>query len=177
MAVNLDHLGLLSGQATSVEDEVAIGPIELGGYSYSAMPDPVPVRVDVSRTISGYALRLRFECKVEGPCMRCLDPASQTVAVDAREVDQPTPADEGKGDPEGEMSSPYVDGGSLNLGSWARDALVLTMPDPLLCDPGCLGLCPVCGERLAGAEPGAHDHERPVDPRWSVLDQLKSGDG
>lgn len=177
MVVNLDHLGLLSGQATSREDDVAIGPIELGGHSYLALPDPITARLDVSRTVSGYALRLQFECRVEGPCMRCLDPATQTVQVDVREVDQPSAVDDGEDDPEGEMSSPYVDGGSLHLGDWARDALVLTMPEPHLCDPECEGLCPVCGERLSGAEPGAHDHEGSIDPRWAALDRLKLEEG
>src|SRR5438105_8537752 len=42
-----------------------------------------------SMTSHGYALRLRFEAHLDGPCMRCLVPASPTVAVDAREIDQP----------------------------------------------------------------------------------------
>lgn len=177
MALNLDHLGLLSGQATTVERQVEIGPIELGGHSYAAVPDPVEARIDVSRTVAGYALRLRFESAVEGPCMRCLDPASQAVPIDVREVDQPASGEEeGEVDPEGELTSPYMDGGRLRLAAWARDALVLAMPEPLLCDPACPGLCPVCGEPLAGSEPGAHEHERPTDPRWAALDQLKSED-
>jgi uncharacterized protein len=178
MVVNLDHLGLLSGQATTLTEQVEIGSIELGGHSYVAVPDPITARLDVSRTVAGYAMRLRFECRAEGPCMRCLDPASQLVAIDVREVDQPSPPDEdGEIDPEGEMSSPYMDGGRLDLGAWARDALVLTMPEPHLCDPGCEGLCPVCGERLAGSEPGAHDHERSLDPRWAALDKLRTEEG
>ena len=169
--VNLDRLGLLSGQAGQREVASEIGEIELGGHRYVAIPDPVAARVDVSRTVAGYALRLRLECEVAGPCMRCLEPANPSIEVDAREIDQVGGADEGA-DPDGELSSPYVVGGELDLGSWVRDALVLALPDPILCRPDCPGLCPVCGEPLAGAEPGAHEHESGIDPRWAALSRL-----
>jgi uncharacterized protein len=96
--------------------------------------------------------------------MRCLEAAAPEVVVDAREVDQP-----GGGD---ELASPYMDGGVLDLGGWARDALALAMPAQIVCDPDCAGLCPVCGVRLADAEPG-HDHEPVGDPRWTKLSELK----
>lgn len=172
--VKLDHLGLLSGQAARVDTQVELGPIELGGHLYEASPDPALTRLDVSRTVAGYALRLRFQAEVAGPCMRCLEPATNEIDVDAREVDQPPgPDDEDEG--LGELNSPYVRGGDLALAAWARDALVLALPEPLLCREDCPGLCPVCGEPLAGAEPGAHDHEAPKDPRWAALDQLDLG--
>lgn len=169
--VNLDRLGLLSGQASQIEASVTVGAIELGGHEYVAVPDPVPVRLDVSRTVAGYALRLRFRRQVSGPCMRCLEPAETVIDIDAREVDQPLTDSDADGD--GELSSPYVEGGDLALAAWARDALVLSLPDPLLCRADCAGLCPVCGELLAGAAPGAHDHAEVKDPRWAVLDSLK----
>ena len=86
--------------------------------------------------------------------------------MDAREVDQPTATDE-------ELMSPYVDEGDLDLGAWARDALVLALPPKLLCRPDCAGLCPVCGESLNEAAPGAHDHPKEPDPRWAKLRELQ----
>ncbi len=48
------------------------------------------VRLDISRTTGeGYALRLRFDATLSGPCMRCLAPAESALQVDAREVSQP----------------------------------------------------------------------------------------
>ena len=84
------------------------------------------------------------------------------VAVEAREVDQPGTDDE-------ELRSPYVTEGELDLGAWAHDALVLAMPQQLLCRPDCAGLCPVCGESLNDAAAGSHDHPREPDPRWAKL--------
>jgi len=137
----------------------------LGGDRYVVEPKLVPVRIDVARTTgSGYALRVRFEASLDGPCMRCLEPAVPQFSVDAREISQP-----GQGE---ELESPYVEHEVLDVGAWARDALALSMPEKLLCRPDCAGLCPVCGTDLnvAGAE---HGHEREPDPRWSKLSELR----
>ena len=89
------------------------------------------------------------------------------VEVDAREVDQPGTDDE-------ELRSPYVTEGELDLAAWAHDALALALPQQLLCRPDAPGLCPVCGESLNDADPGAHDHPREPDPRWAKLRELQS---
>ena len=67
-----------------------VDPFEYGGSRYVVVPDLVPARVDVSRTTAnGWAMRLRFEATLDGPCMRCLDPAEPSYAVDSYEVHQP----------------------------------------------------------------------------------------
>jgi len=125
----------------------------------------VPVRLDISRTTGqGYALRLRFRAGLEGPCMRCLEPAHPMFDVDAREISQPGEAEE--------FNSPYVGGGVLDVAAWAHDALALELPAALLCRPDCAGLCPVCGEdlNLAGED---HHHESAPDPRWAKLSEIR----
>ena len=160
---DLAALRLASGEGRDFALEVGVAPFELGGQRYEVDPALVPVRLDVSRTThSGYALRLRFEVSLHGPCMRCLEPAAPRFAVDAREVDQP-----GGGE---ELASPYVADEQIDLTAWARDALALALPTQLLCREDCAGLCPVCGEDL-NASP--HEHEAPADPRWSKLRELK----
>jgi uncharacterized protein len=124
----------------------------------------VAARLDVSHTTTGYSLRLRFQAALEGPCMRCLEPAEHGVAVDAREVDQP-----GGGE---ELSSPYLEGDELDLKAWARDALALALPTQIVCRAECLGLCAICGENLNQAGPD-HAHEREPDPRWAALRELE----
>ena len=94
-------LGLRSGEGRRLDLHVGIDDFHYGGEPYAVTPALVPVRLDVSRTTgNGYALRLRFDAALEGPCMRCLEPAAPTFEVDAREVSQP-----GGGE---ELSSPYV---------------------------------------------------------------------
>jgi uncharacterized protein len=155
----LAPLGLRSGDGRRLDLHVALEPFHYGGVPYAVTPALVPVRVDVSRTTgNGWALRLRFTAGLEGPCMRCLEPASPDFEVDVREVNQP-----GGGD---ELSSPYVKDEELDLRAWARDALALALPTQILCRDECAGLCPECGKDL-NVEP--HEHERSLDPRWAKL--------
>lgn len=161
---DLGGLRLTSGEGRRLELEVAIDPFELGGEAYPVLPAQVPVQLDISRTTAhGYALRLRFTATLDGPCMRCLEEASPSFSVDAYEVSQPGGSDD--------LDSPYVEAGVLDLRGWARDALALSLPASILCQPECAGLCPVCGENLnaAGAD---HHHEAPPDPRWAKLSEL-----
>lgn len=162
---DLSKLRLSAGEGRRLDVCVALGSFELGGESYRAEPELTDARIDVSRTnADGYALRLRFEAELHGPCMRCLQEASPSFAVDAREVSQPGGVEE--------LESPYLDAGVLDVHAWARDALALTLPAQLLCRDGCAGLCPVCGVDLneAGTE---HGHEREPDPRWAKLSELR----
>jgi DUF177 domain-containing protein len=182
---DLGGLRLTSGEGRRLDLHVAVEPFTLGGERYPVAPELVPVRLDISRTTGGgYALRLRFGASLEGPCMRCLEPANPSFAVDVREVSQPpdpralrTPSAGGRGrakatDPDDELSSPYVEDGVLDLHAWARDALALSVPSNLLCREDCQGLCPVCGTNLNEAGP-EHQHERSPDPRWAALSELR----
>ena len=164
-AFDLGGLRLSTGEGRRLDLSVAIDPFELAGESYPVEPQLVPVRLDISRTTgSGFALRLRFDAKLAGPCMRCLEPAAPEFSVDAREISQPGESDE--------LSSPYVEDTVLDLRAWARDALALTLPTTVLCQDACAGLCPVCGENLNVAGP-EHQHERAPDPRWAKLSELR----
>ena len=164
--IDLGDLALSSGEGRRINLEVEPGRLALGGLEYSLGGGVVKARLDISKTATGYALRLRFKGELAGECMRCLGPADAAVGVDAIEVDQPGASDE-------EMRSPYVDEGVLDIGAWAHDALALALPAQVLCRPECAGLCAVCGQSLNDAEPGAHDHPREPDPRWAKLLELQ----
>ena len=162
---DLGRLALTSGEGRRLDLAVAIDPFDFGGQRYTVGPGLIPVRLDLSRTTgNGWALRLRFEARLDGPCVRCLEPAAQAFQVDAREVSQP-----GGGE---ELSSPYLDeAGELDLAAWARDALALALPAQITCRPDCAGLCPQCGANL-NEDPG-HRHDAAPDPRWSKLSEIK----
>jgi DUF177 domain-containing protein len=164
--VDLERLALSSGQARALDLEVGLDPIELGGQTYESAGGGAETRLDVSRTSTGYALRLRFATELSGPCVRCLEPAATEIEIDAREVDQPPSRDD-------ELRSPYVSDGSLDVGRWANDALVLALPSQPLCRPDCAGLCAVCGESLNDADSEAHRHQQGGDPRMAKLKDLK----
>src|SRR6202140_2531699 len=164
-AFDLGGLRLTAGEARRLELVVALDPLELGGQRYRAEPSRVVAVLDVSKTTGdGHALRLRFQARLAGLCMRCLSPAEPLLEVDAREVSQP-----GAG---AELQSPYVEHGLLDLRAWARDTLALAMPVQVLCSSECAGLCPICGIDLNQADP-EHAHERPPEARWAKLSELK----
>jgi uncharacterized protein len=161
---DLGGLRLTSGEGRRLDLHVGIDPFELGGECYSVEPSVVPAQLDVSRTTgAGYALCLRFDATLNGPCMRCLAEAERVFEVLAREVSQP-----GEGE---ELESPYVQDGVVDLRAWARDALALTVPTQLLCRPDCAGLCPLCGTDLNQAGPD-HAHGQEPDPRWAKLSEI-----
>ena len=163
----LAPLRMDTGQGRRIDGlAVAIDPFAFGGQTYH-VPGLVPIVLDVSRMLGGgYALRLRLETALVGPCMRCLREAAPAVVVDSREVYQ-------EGDTElDDLDSPYVDAeDELDAHAWARDAVALAMPTQVLCRPDCPGLCPECGADLTD-EPD-HAHDRGPDPRWAKLGELR----
>ena len=162
---DLGRLQLTSGEGRRLDLEVHLGEFAFGEDTYEVAPDPVPVTLDVSRTTgNGYALRLRFGASLAGPCMRCLEGAAPSFAIDVREVDQP-----GGGE---DLESPYIEDDVLDLHGWARDAFALELPVQVICSADCAGLCPECGENLNTAGP-EHHHERAPDPRWAKLSELR----
>jgi uncharacterized protein len=158
---DLGRLQLHSGEGRRLDLEVQLDKLKLGGQDYVIAERRVPVRLDVSRTTTGWALRLRFQVRLAGPCMRCLEDANRGVGIDAREIDQP-----GGGE---DLRSPYVENDRLDLHGWARDALALDLPVQIVCRDDCAGLCPVCGQNR---NENPHEHDKPVDPRWQKLSEL-----
>jgi len=162
---DLGGLHLSAGEGRRLQLNLSIDELRLGGERYPVAPALVPAQLDISRmTGYGYALRLRFQARAVGPCMRCLEPAAPMFEIDAREVSAPGDVDE--------LDSPYVEGEVLDLHAWARDALALALPAQLLCRADCAGLCPVCGIDLNSADP-EHHHEREPDARWAKLSELR----
>jgi uncharacterized protein len=164
--VDLSRLSLSHGEGRRLDMPVRLETVELAGQTYAANPDAPEVRLEVSRPSGGFAFRIRFPVHLEGPCMRCLEPAALDLEVDSREVDQSGTDDE-------ELRSPYVNDDELDIGRWAHDATILTLPTRILCRPDCAGLCPVCGVSLNDADPADHEHDSGKDPRWAALDNLK----
>jgi uncharacterized protein len=163
--VDLRRLGLRPGEELRDEHEVEIAPIELGGQRYAVVPERVPADLSVTRAANGTALRLRLTAQLHGPCYRCLEDAALDQAVDAREYQ----AEDPQGDEE--LESAYVADDRLDLSAWARDSVVLALPDKILCRRDCAGLCPVCGKNL-NREPHGHEGEE-TDPRWAGLAELR----
>jgi uncharacterized protein len=163
--LDLRKYRLRSGESLRDEQEVEIAPIELGGQRYLVVPENVPAEVTVTRASTGTVYELRFHVRLHGPCFRCLGDAVFDDDLSLREyqAESPRGADE--------LTTPYVKDNRLDLSAWARDGLVLALPDKILCRPECAGLCPVCGVDL-NVQPHEHEHDE-QDPRWAALATLR----
>jgi DUF177 domain-containing protein len=162
---SLRSLKLRPGEIYRDEQEIQLDPVVLGGERYLPVPGKVKADFTATRASTGTVFELRFTARLHGPCYRCTADAVVERTIAAREYQAESP-----GDAE-ELRTPYVADGRLDLSSWARDALVLDLPDKILCREDCAGLCPVCGVDL-NAQPHEHDDRTP-DPRWAALADLK----
>ncbi len=163
--LDLRKFRLRSGESLRDEQEVEIAPIELGGQRYIAVPENVPTEFTVTRASTGTVYELCFHVRLHGPCFRCLGDAVLDEDLSLREYQAESP-----GGVE-ELTTPYVTENRIDLSAWARDGLVLALPDKILCRPDCAGLCPVCGVDL-NREPHEHEGEE-SDPRWAALAELR----
>lgn len=162
---SLRSLRLRPGEEYRDEKEIALEPLEFGGQSYLPVPEKARAELVVTRASTGTVFELGFQGRLHGPCYRCLKDAVVEVPVSAREYQAASP------DASEELRTPYLADDRLDLSAWARDALVLALPEKILCRPDCAGLCPVCGADL-NLEPHDHGPEEP-DARWAALAELR----
>jgi uncharacterized protein len=162
---NVRTVKLQPGEQFRDKKEVELEPLELGGQRYVPIPETPEASLTLNRLISGLMLELELDVRLVGPCVRCLTDAGISLDVHAREYQATNP-----GEAE-ELTTPYLVDDRLDLSAWARDAVVLGLPDKILCRADCAGLCPECGRDL-NVEP--HEHEQQAtDPRWGALAELK----
>jgi uncharacterized protein len=162
---NLRSLKLRSGEQYEDEQEIELSPLEFGGQRYLPVPDTVPAELRVTGASTGTVFELEFTVRLHGPCQRCLADAVLDRRIRGREYHASSrDADE-------ELRSPYIAADRLDLSAWARDAIALDLPEQILHDPDCAGLCPICGKDL-NVEPHEHEEQEP-DPRWEALADLR----
>ncbi len=162
---DLRSVRIRSGEEWRDEQQIEIGPLVFAGQRYLPVPEQVPAELAVTQATTGTVFELGFRVRLHGPCYRCLADAVVERELDLREYQATSP-----GGAE-ELTTPYLAENRLDLTAWARDALVLSLPEQILCRPDCAGLCPYCGRDL-NVEP--HEHEEvETDPRWAALAELK----
>jgi uncharacterized protein len=162
---NLNNVKLRTGEQFRESVDVQLEPLVLGGQEYLPVPDQVPSVLTITKATSGSVYTLGYTVHLHGPCFRCLRDSTIELKIHATEYQ----AVDSGGDEE--LESPYISDDSLDLSSWARDALALELPEKILHSPDCAGLCTVCGKDL-NEEPHTHD-ELATDPRWAALDALR----
>jgi uncharacterized protein len=162
---SLRSVKLRSGEEYRDAVEIELAPLELAGQRYLFVPAELPAELAISRASTGTVFQLGFQARLHGPCMRCLADAALDVDIDTREYQATNPGSDE------ELKTPYLADNNLDLAAWGRDAVILALPDKILCRADCAGLCPVCGRDL-NVEPHEHEEE-PADSRWGALAELR----
>ena len=137
-------------------------------------PEQAENRLLLMRTDKGLWATARLETQVPGVCSRCLKPFTQSLAMVIEEeyfpmVDvntgRPLPI------PDQEQGVFTIDSSHiLDLHEAVRQYSMTHGPMKPLCQPGCLGLCPTCGEDLN--QGACSCQAATTDPRWAPLKQL-----
>jgi DUF177 domain-containing protein len=161
---DLRTLRIRSGDQAREPVEIELEPLLLAGQPYEPRPNPVTGELAVTRASSGTVLELALDVSLEGPCFRCLQDAELALQLRLREYGATRPESD-------DELTEYLEDERVDLSAWAHDAIMLALPDKILCRDDCAGLCPVCGKDL-NLEPHEHVDER-VDPRWAALNQLR----
>ena len=163
LRIGVAELRRRPGNRMHVEREVPMGDV---GISTAATPPGAEALVDavLESQSTGVTVAGTVTVPWVGPCRRCLEPTGGELVAEFGEVfsDRPDGAD-----------LLAFDGDAVDLTQSVRDAVVLGLP-----------LAPLCREDCPGPEPEAFPvaregdgTERPVDPRWAALDQLRFDPG
>lgn len=161
------ELGRRPGAQRKVQLSVA-APAGLG-LDVLGVPEgaDLELAVRLESVVEGVLASGTARARVEGECVRCLEPIGQELEVEFQELFA-YPDREIEDDEVGRLEDDELD-----LEPLIRDAVVLALPYQPVCREDCPGLCPRCGASLA-ADPG-HRHEEAPDPRWAALSQFQVG--
>jgi len=172
------------GERRPIAREVLLGGLAI---SSARVPDGAEVKIDLeleslSTELAAYGT---VTAPYVGECRRCLREVQGEVTTDVREIFELHPTD-------GETYQ--LDRDVVDLEPMVRDAVLLSLPLAPLCAEDCLGPAPdafpAAVERVSNdagdpetaadgavvpGEPSdpAPGDDRPRDPRWAALDQLR----
>lgn len=164
MVLDLNTLPLLGNEeGYSFSEDLQLQDIRLwGGHPIKR---PVQAEGRLFEKSGILCLELSVSYRIEGECGRCLTAAERPGAFQASHIVMDHLPYE---DAEGEyIEAPH---GRLDVDALIREDLLLELPQELLCDEECAGLCPQCGRNLNEGDCGCPDHE--PDPRFDILRKL-----
>ena len=160
--VNALELLRRPGSQKDVGVEVAPVDRELDHEARLVADEPVTVRLVCSSTNDGIVVDGSVRVAFHGVCRRCLRPVEGERTIEMHELYQETRTD---------PDAFPIENDQIDLRPMVRESILLDVPEAPLCRPDCPGLCPVCGADLATETCSCETTS--VDPRWSVLSDLR----
>ena len=134
---------------------------------------PVTVSGQVQQSGQRAQVNGRVLGQVQLECDRCLKPIEFPIDS-AFQLEYVTPEDYAAQQAveltEEDLDLSTFDGEAIDLDELVKEELLLAVPDHVLCNQNCKGLCPTCGADRNSADCGCDSRE--VDPRWAGLKEL-----
>ena len=167
MLVNLTDVFTSEGKV--VEKTI---PLEMTEFHSNAgdfqITDKSPVQLTMSNLGVGKAL-------VEGmasvtllmACDRCLEDVSVAMELKfQREISSADTQDSAIDD----ENQDVVEGGQLNVETLINNEILINLPDKVLCEEDCKGICKQCGQNLNKGDCGCDDFV--PDPRMAAIKDI-----
>jgi DUF177 domain-containing protein len=115
----------------------------------------------------------QLAARVQVECDRCLKPVE--IPVDSRFKLEYVTAEDYEAQQAVELTQEDLDlsvfdGEVIDIDELVTEEILLAVPDHVLCNDDCKGICPVCGADRNSVDCGCRTAE--VDPRWAGLKKL-----
>jgi uncharacterized protein len=149
------------------------GAVDYWGQNYVPC-GPVRVNITADYAQGDIAVRIELSCEFLVPCARCLENTRLAINCDMRYLFTMRHSRRTEDEGAGEEEDGYIDAieiekfqTELDLSQYIWEAIILNLPEMVLCRDDCRGLCPVCGCRKNVRECGCMTDE--ADPRLGAL--------
>ena len=162
--LNLNELALRGGERYCYAYELEMAPLLRGGQEYEVFV-PQGTQITVDRIYGGFLVEVFLVASLHGPCERCLQEAEFEFEAREQEFVPTTAKDWDEAD-----LSPYIKDFVVDVGSLAQEAMVLALPNQVVCSTQCKGLCYLCGKNLNLGS--CECPSNTGDERWTILKDL-----
>ena len=136
-----------------------------------ALAEPLELQLRAHSVGDGILVRGRMRTRLELECRRCLTPVEQEIDDKVDLLFEPLADEDEEAALSGEVYPLPSRGDQIDLRPALREQLLLQVPDHVVCDEACRGLCPKCGTDLNHA---ACSCVPDADPGpWDALTKLK----
>ncbi len=112
--------------------------------------EPVKVKIVIARAKDGVAVGGYVRTAIEHPCTRCLTPVRVEIngTIEALYLPESFQSETKEVELENLRNVIYYKNPVIDLTDRIIEAMVLEVPEQVLCKPDCKGLCPYCGINL-----------------------------
>ncbi len=161
-----DITSIMSVDGAKIEfcGKSGFSPLIFCGSDFS-FPQDVEIKGEIANVAGKFILKASVSGELITACARCGAPAKEHFSFDIEEKLI-------KGSEIGtEEEAVFFEGSEIDITELAVNGFIMNASSKYLCKEDCKGLCPVCGKNrnLEGCD----CEENSVDPRFSVLDNLK----